>query len=808
MADKLPSYVEDVSVSKNAFDTFAKRYLKRYGDKMESVAELYFRVADNISKADTNYDSSVDRDAITKEFYEMLAKKRFSPNSPTLMNAGRELQQLSGCFVLPIHDSMESIGNTYRDAMLVHKSGGGTGFSFSQLRPAQDVVLSTSGTASGPISFMKVFNTVTEVVKQGGTRRGANMAILRADHPDIETFITCKDTESTLTNFNISVALNQEFMKAAEEDREYDLVNPRTQQPVRKVKAKEILRQIAECAWRNGEPGIVFLDRINRDNPTDPKYFTGNGYLPPGVGVIESTNPCGEQPLLPYESCNLGSINLAQFVDDDGNIDYEELGKTVDSSVHFLDNVIDMNKYPTAISEREKLGLRRILELYPIDPATIESIIGDYSVPPIEKVTKSNRKIGLGVMGFADALIKMGIPYDSEKGVETGEHFMKFIQERSKKASHELAEKRGAFPNFKNSKYAGGEEIRNAATTTIAPTGSISMLNDCSNGIEPPFAFSATKTVMDNNEMYYFNEYLQRALVKEGIDKNIEIMKKIVDKGRPRIVDGVPRYMQQVFATAHDVTPEWHVKMQAAFQKYTDNAVSKTINLPNSATVEDVRNAFELAYKLGCKGLTIYRDGSRKTQVYDIGKKGKAIKAFESHPQIKSKKSYYGSIKTGEGTLHATMTFDDDDFPDQLFLSILPLGSSKATSTSLLGLLGSRLWQKDDPDYITFIKDLGSAKSDKPIGMGPNRIDSIPHATSIFVRDTLLKEGVIEQDENGILVQKKHKKNDGKKSNGSSTFDDKKGIDLVCSSCGSRNVSIESGCREPTCHDCGEAKCG
>ncbi|MDD5417211.1 MAG: adenosylcobalamin-dependent ribonucleoside-diphosphate reductase, partial [Candidatus Aenigmarchaeota archaeon] len=617
MADELPSYIEDVPVSENAYATLVKRYLKKDGKKIESVAELFYRVASNISQADLNYEKT-DLDETTKEFYELMAKKKFMPNSPTLMNAGRDLQQLSGCFVLPINDSMESIGNTYRDAMLVHKSGGGTGFSFSKLRPQGDSVKSTSGTASGPISFMTVFNTVTEVVKQGGTRRGANMAILRADHPNIEQFITCKDTDKTLTNFNISVALTEEVMNAAKEDKEYDLVNPKNSQPVRKVKARDILNKIAECAWRNGEPGIVFMDRINEYNPTHPKYYTGGGELPLGVGVVESTNPCGEQPLLPYESCNLGSINLSLFVNDNGEINYQELGKTVDSAVHFLDNVIDMNKYPVEL---------------------------------IGKTTKRNRKIGLGVMGFADALIKMGIPYDSEKGVEIGENMMKFIQERSKDASHELAEKRGVFPNFPHSVYAKGRKMRHAATTTIAPTGSIGMIADCSGGIEPIFGHSATKTVMDKDELYYFTESLQKALEKEGITKDKAIMKKIVDTGRPRIVDGVPEYIRKVFATAHDVTPEWHVKMQAAFQRYTDNAVSKTINLPNSATIEDIRNAFALAYKLGCKGLTVYRDGSRSFQVYDSGKKEKTIKPFKNHPQIKRKESFYGAIETGEGTL-------------------------------------------------------------------------------------------------------------------------------------------------------------
>lgn len=774
MADELPSYVEDVSVSNNARDVLVKRYLKRDGEKTESVAQLFYRVASNIAKADALYDNN-DSDKTTQEFYELMAKKKFMPNSPTLMNAGRELQQLSGCFVLPIYDSIESIGNSYRDAMLVHKSGGGTGFSFSRLRPAKDVVKSTSGTASGPISFVTVFNTVTEVIKQGGTRRGANMAILRADHPDIESFITCKDTDKTLTNFNISVALDQEIMKAAEEGREYDLINPRTQQPVRKVNAKDILYKIAECAWRNGEPGIVFLDRINRDNPTDPKYYTGSGKPPLGVGVIESTNPCGEQPLLPYESCNLGSINLALFVDADGKIDYKGLEKTVDSCVHFLDNVVDMNKYPVEL---------------------------------IGETTKRNRKIGLGVMGFADALIKMGISYDSEKGVETGEQIMKFIQEQSKKSSRKLAEYRGEFPNFTHSVYAKGEKIRNAATTTIAPTGSISMIADCSGGIEPIFAHSATKTVMDGNEMYYFTDVLQKMLVKEGIDKNKEIMQKIIDKGRPRIVDGVPEYIRKLFATAHDVTPEWHVKMQAGFQKYTDNAVSKTINLPNSATVEDVRNAFELAYRLGCKGLTIYRDGSRKVQVYDVGKKGKIVKS-DRHPRLKSKDSYSYSIETGEGSLHVTITTDENGYPLEIFQSILPLGSSKATSAALDGIRTSRYLQDvPEPDLITIIKDYGTAKSDKPLGMGPGRVDSIAHAFSIVLRQNLLENGVIEQDENGALVQKKYKTKDGKKTNGDKSFDDKKGIDLVCSSCGSRNVALESGCREPTCHDCGEAKCG
>jgi ribonucleoside-diphosphate reductase alpha chain len=565
----------DIRLSSNAMTVLARRYLRKdeEGKVVETPAEMFRRVSSNIAQADLLY-GHADARKTEEEFHRILSGLEFLPNSPTLMNAGRPLQQLAACFVLPVEDSLESIFDAVKETALIHQSGGGTGFSFSHLRPKDDAVRTTGGAASGPISFMKVFNMATEVIKQGGTRRGANMGILRVDHPDILEFIAAKADNRELWNFNISVAVTEEFMRAVEENGTVTLINPHNQHPVHTLAAREIFERIVEMAWQTGDPGVVFIDRINRDNPT------------PHLGNIESTNPCGEQPLLPYEPCNLGSINLLRMLRENGDryeIDWPKLEGTVGTAVHFLDNVIDMSRYP---------------------------------LDQIDRMAKGNRKIGLGVMGFADLLVRLGIPYDTEEALRIGEEVMRFIQEKGHAASIELARSRGVFPNFPGSVFDrhGGPRLRNATVTTVAPTGTLSIIAGCSSGIEPLFALSFTRHVLGDVALPEVYDYFIETARKRGFfTENILLM---VTAGESiRRMDEVPDDMKRLFATAYDIAPEWHVRMQAAFQRYTDNAVSKTINLPPNATREDVRQTFLLAYREGVKGITVFRGGSKNAQV-------------------------------------------------------------------------------------------------------------------------------------------------------------------------------------------------
>ena len=603
-------------LTQNAIRVLQKRYLKKdsEGKPTETPEELFYRVAENIAQADKIYSHDKDIEPVIEEFYTAMANLLFLPNSPTLMNAGRELQQLSACFVLPIEDSMESIFETLKATALIHKSGGGTGFSFSRLRPKNDIVASTSGVSSGPVSFMQVYNAATEAIKQGGTRRGANMAILRVDHPDIMEFITCKDSNEALSNFNISVALTEEFMNAVEEDSEYYLKNPRTGQPCGTLRAKEVFEKIVEQAWKNGEPGIVFIDRINESNPT------------PAIGEIESTNPCGEQPLLPYESCNLGSINLAKMVTPNKEINWKLLEKTVRTAVHFLDNVIDMNKFP---------------------------------IPEIEKMTKGNRKIGLGVMGWADMLIQLEISYCSVEALRLAEKVMSFIQKIARETSKELARERGPFPNFSKSIFADGEPIRNATLTTIAPTGSIGLIAGASGGIEPLFALAYKRAhILGGEELIEVNPYFEEIAKREGFYSE-ELLKRIIEKGTIQDIKEISGHIRRIFVTALDISPEVHIRMQATFQKYVDNAVSKTVNFPNSATKQDVAKVYLLAYQLGCKGVTVYRDRSREKQVLNIGDKDKKFK--ERKPRQRPAITHGATLRmnTGCGKMYVTINEDN-----------------------------------------------------------------------------------------------------------------------------------------------------
>lgn len=647
-------------LSENALIVLEKRYFMKdeTGKSIEDWPALIRRVAENISAGD---------EAEYRKFYDLLDSGYFLPNSPTLMNAGGDLQQLSACFVLPIEDSMESIFETIKNAALIHKSGGGTGFSFSRLREANSRVRSTNGVSSGPISFLKVFNAATDAVKQGGTRRGANMAILNVDHPQILDFITCKKDTSELTNFNLSVGLTERFMQAVAEDTDYELISPYNKQVVDKLNARQVFELIVEMAHHSGEPGIIFLDRINDANPT------------PLLGDIESTNPCGEQPLLPNEACNLGSINLAAMVDD-GTVNWTLLKDVVRDSVDFLDAVIDQSRYP---------------------------------LPQIDEMAKSNRKIGLGVMGWADMLFQLKVPYASFEAVELAAQLMETIDFEAKKRSMELAELKGSFPNFKGSIYDTGElkrdaihcdwdalikdikvkGMRNATVTTIAPTGTISMIADTSSGIEPQFSLVYVKNVMDGEKLLYVNKWFEAALEEWGLLTH-ELLEELSNNGSISHFSEMPEELVAVYQTAHDISPEWHIRMQAAFQKYTDNAVSKTINFHNSASVEDIYKAYELAYQLGCKGLTVYRDGSRQNQVLSVGK-SKDTPA-EASPEKKVAPRQRPEITTGTtqrletGCGHMYVTINTDSIGAcEVFVTMGKVGGCASAQLEAIARLSS-----------------------------------------------------------------------------------------------------------------------
>jgi ribonucleoside-diphosphate reductase alpha chain len=725
-------------LSKNAVTVLERRYLRRDGNGrvIETPAEMFWRVAEAIARAERKFNKKAETSALAHRFYTMMANLEFLPNSPTLMNAGRELGQLSACFVLPVGDSMEEIFDAVKHTALIHKSGGGTGFSFSRLRPKNDVVQSTAGISSGPISFMRVFDIATETVKQGGTRRGANMALMRVDHPDILEFIGCKSDLNQLNNFNISVGLTETFMEALEQDESYPLINPRSGEAVRILKAREVFDLIVRKAWESGEPGIIFLDRLNRDNPT------------PHVGTIESTNPCGEQPLLPYESCNLGSINLGLMVRG-GQADWQKLKKVVHLAVHFLDNVIELNRYP---------------------------------LPQIARMTFANRKIGLGVMGWADMLIAMGIPYNSDEAIELGEEVMKFINDEGHKASEDLAKKRGPFPNFEGSLFSqrGKPPIRNATVTTIAPTGTISIIANASSGIEPIFAVSFLRQVLDNDILVEVHPRFEDEAKDKGFYSEA-LMKKIAESGSVQDLEEIPPHIRNIFVTAHDITPDDHIRMQAAFQKNTDNAVSKTVNFPRTAAVEEVRRVYELAYRLDCKGVTIYRDGSRENQVLSTGKTGHQEEEGEHEAVRKRPISLRGwtyRMQTGCGPLYVTINEDEHGL-FELFTTMGKAGGCAASQSEAIGRMVSLSWRSGvEPDQV--IKQLLDISCHSHAGFGPNKILSCADAVAKAIRNHA----------SSVPHEAKAQK--------SQLF---RG---ACRECGGR-VEHEGGCS--VCHSCGFSEC-
>lgn len=742
--DKTMFVKKGLALSQNAVRVLERRYLKKdsNGKTIESPEQMFRRVAHHIAKAERKYGDAAHVKKMEEIFYGLMTEFRFLPNSPTLMNAGRRLGQLAACFVLPIEDSMEGIFDSLKNAALIHKSGGGTGFSFSRLRPKNSRVGTTGGVASGPVSFMKIFNTATEQVKQGGTRRGANMAVLRVDHPDIMAFITCKKDHKELNNFNISVAVTDAFMEAVKGGTPYALIDPRDGKKVGELNASEVYRALVKQAWENGDPGIIFLDRMNRDNPT------------PELGEIESTNPCGEQPLLPMEACNLGSVNLAKFVSEGEEgpaIDYEGLKETVWWAVRFLDDTIDMSKYP---------------------------------LPEIDAMVKGNRKVGLGVMGFADMLFHLGVAYNSEEALGVAEDVMGFVQKEAHEASRQMAEERGPFKNFDKSVFKDRpeENYRNATVTTIAPTGTLSIIAGCSSGIEPLFALSFVRRVMDNDELLEVNPYFESVARERGFYSQ-KLMDAVARKGSISGMEEIPEDVRSVFKTAHDVSPDWHIRMQAAFQKHTDNAVSKTVNLPREAGADDVLEIYNLAYDLGCKGITIYRDGSKENQVLSFSAEQKKEDGFMTavRERPETLDGFTSKIQTGMGTLYVTVT-EYEGRPFEVFATIGKSGRSTTAKTEAIGRLVS-LALRSGVKVEKIVDQLKGIGGEHPVFQKDGLVLSIPDAISRVLEKRYLQGAA--------------RKKSGKHENSL--------LGETCPECG-QTISFEEGCM--TCHFCGFTKCG
>jgi ribonucleoside-diphosphate reductase alpha chain len=829
-------------LSQNARTVLGKRYLKKdeTGKPVETPEEMFWRVARVIAEEDAKYGASDEEvEALAREFYALMTTRRFEPNSPTLMNAGRPLGQLSACFVLPVEDALSNgesgIYDTLRSMALVHQSGGGTGFSFSRLRPTGDLVKSTTGVASGPVSFMKLYDASTEVVKQGGTRRGANMGILRVDHPDILEFIDCKQDLTQVTNFNISVAVTDPFMQAVEKGEEYELKSPRTGEVVGRLDARRVWDKIVENAWRTGEPGVFYIDRANFYNPV------------PHLGGYEATNPCGEQPLLPYDVCNLGSVNVGAFARPEipadapwyEKIDWKEYRRVVRLSTHFLDNVIDANQYP---------------------------------LPQITELANNIRRIGLGVMGFADLLVRLGIPYNSEEGVEIGRRIMEFMDEESKKESEILAESRGVFPEWEQSIWGpdescarapNGERIRperrlrNCNVTTVAPTGTISIIAGCSSGIEPLFAVAFMRNqagvmMPDVNEDFV-------AIAKAEGWYSDELMKRIAEEGHIHFPE-VPEHVQCAFVTAHDITPEWHVRMQAAFQEHTDSAISKTTNFPHEASVEDVRKIYELAYELGCKGVTVYRDGSRDAAPLTTGKTQKtaetrspaqeaadaaklaalearstllqaelkatreALARAEAQAQhVRRQKRKRPNLLRGTtrkmgsplGDVFVTINEDEQSQPFEVFATLGKAGSIAMADVEAIGRLISLALRFGVPVSEVHTQ-LRGISSDRAVGFGVNKVLSVPDAIAqaIELRERE-KEGIQQElipgvgAENGAATAEAPAEDTlqlGLGGNGGwSGYDPGETFIGTCPDCQSQ-LEFAEGCMK--CHLCGYSECG
>ena len=753
-----------MELSKNALTVLERRYLIKNGEGVviETVEELFRRVAGAIAASDRRYDENADCEALADSFYRMMTNLEFLPNSPTLMNAGRPLGQLSACFVLPVEDTMEGIFETIKQAALIHKSGGGTGFSFSRLRPCGSAVNSTGGVASGPISFMKVFNMATEAVKQGGTRRGANMGILRVDHPDIMEFIHCKTNNKEITNFNISVGLTEKFMNAVEAGKDYELVDPHGGRVTGTLNAREVFECIVDAAWHNGEPGIIFLDRLNRDN------------VVPKAGEIESTNPCGEQPLLPYESCNLGSINLTKMLREENGVysfDWDKLKATAKKAVHFLDNVIDANKYP---------------------------------LKEIDFMTKQTRKVGLGVMGWADALLRLKIPYNSEQAVRLAETVMRAVTEAGREESRELAKARGTFPLFQESTLDQELPQRNATVTTIAPTGTLSLLASCSSGVEPIFGYVYIRNIMDGTEMIEVNPILREVLEERGLYSD-ELMKKIAKQGSLEGIEEIPEEIRRVFVSAHEVSPEFHIRMQAAFQRHTDNAVSKTVNFCNSATREEVAEVYKLAFRLGCKGVTIYRDGSRSEQVLNIGKVkkdgqeespaegGQAV--IKPRPRPDMTTGITERVKIGCGNLYITVNYDDKGICE-IFTNTGKAGGCPSQSEATARLASIAL--RSGIDVRSFIDQLKGIRCPSTIRQSGMKCTSCPDAIAKAI------ERVYQQQVRlGHWAEPELSAAEGPAASQAETV--VPGRMRFCPECGAK-LEHEGGC--VICRNCGYSKCG
>jgi ribonucleoside-diphosphate reductase alpha chain len=750
-----------------ALRVLRERYLTRKdGEVVETPEEMCWRVALAIAAGEARYGRSQPAvREIAEAFYEIMTDNSFLPNSPTLMNAGKDNGlQYSACYVLPIGDSMEEIFDSVKAAAIIHKSGGGTGFAFSRLRPKDDIVKSTGGRASGPVSFLRVFNGATEAVKQGGTRRGANMGILKVDHPDILEFIECK-LDGGITNFNISVAATDAFMDALEKGEEYDLVNPHTGKATQRLWAREVFDRIVRAAWRTGDPGMVFIDRINK-SPANPT---------PEIGMIEATNPCGEQPLLPNEACNLGSLNVSKFArkseSGEWSVDWDEMERVVRLAVRFLDDVIEMNPYP---------------------------------LPEIDATVKANRRIGLGIMGWADLLFMLGIPYDSDEAVELGGRLMAFVNEKAHDQSTKLAEERGPFPNWSRSIYKHGRPMRNSTVTTIAPTGTISMIAGCSSGIEPIFALAFEHRVKQSDGervLTFVNETFERLARDAGFFSDA-LMAEIARRGTLHDIPGVPAEAERVFRTAHDVGFEWHVRHQAAFQKSTDNGVSKTINLPNDATEAEVAHAYQLAWQLGCLGITVFRDGCKGEQVLNVGVGAKKDKAEAAAPAVPSgpivikprPHSLMGTtyrIGTPIGTAFITVNSTPDGDPFEVFLQVGKGGSDTMAVAEALGRLISLVLRMPSPlttqrrleEVISQLSRIGGGQ---PMGFGPGKILSLPDAIARTLAEHI---GQVKNPE----------------ASGHLPMADKKTVGDLCKECGQATFIYEEGCKK--CLSCGFNEC-